>query len=76
MVGIARGANGHHQHSIRDNVAPTYLRWQVVFVLDGQAHIELPAAFDMRSVIDAAVIDVEMLHLAQLSSGTDQRCRG
>ena len=27
---------------VNDNVAPTYLRWQVVFVLDGPVHIELP----------------------------------
>ena len=57
---------------VNDNVAPTYLRWQVVFVLDGPVHIELPAAFDMRSVIDAAVVDVETLHPAHLSSGTYQ----
>jgi len=57
---------------VNDNVAPTYLRWQVVFVLDGPAYIELPAAFDLRSVIDAAVVDVETLHPAQLPSGTYQ----
>jgi hypothetical protein len=72
MVGIARGANGHHQHPIRGNVAATYLRWQVVFGLDGPVRIELPAAFDMRGVIDAAVIDIETLHPAQMPSGTYQ----
>gem|GEM_PF-2965609 len=57
---------------VNDNVAPTYLRWQVVFVLDEPVHIELPEAFDLRSVIDAPVVDVETLHPAQLPSGTYQ----
>jgi Domain of unknown function (DUF4832) len=57
---------------VNDNVAPTYLRWQVVFVLDGPVHVELPEAFDVRSVIDAAVVDIETLHPAQLPSGTYQ----
>ena len=57
---------------VNDNVAPTCLRWKVVFVLDGPVHIELPAAFDLRSVIDAAVVDVETLHPAQLPSGIYQ----
>ena len=68
----AAGDVGVTMEWVNDNVAPTYLRWQVVFVLDGPVHIELPAAFDMRSVIDAPVVDVETLHPAQLPSGTYQ----
>jgi hypothetical protein len=57
---------------VNDNVAPTYLRWQVVFVLNGSAHIELPMTFDLRRVIDTPVADAETLHPAQLPSGTYQ----
>ncbi|MBS2030128.1 MAG: hypothetical protein JST54_19655 [Deltaproteobacteria bacterium] len=54
-------------HWVDDGVAPTYLAWQPVLVLDGPAHVELPLAMDLRQVMpDAPLDDDESLDASTL----------
>jgi Domain of unknown function (DUF4832) len=46
-----------------DNVAPTYLNWRVVVRLDGPRTVEVPLAFDLRTVMPGALDDDETLSL-------------
>jgi hypothetical protein len=68
------GRVGLKTHWVDDNVAPTYLAWNVVLGLKGAATVELPLSIDLRKVMpDAPLVDDETLTAASaLASGPYQ----
>jgi hypothetical protein len=70
-ITVSAGAVDVATQWVNDNVAPTYLAWRVVLVLRGPVTVQLPMAFDLRTVIDAPVTDTETLP-GQLPAGNYQ----